>query len=179
MLLYLGAGRMNDGWRSLLAELTSATLYGRVWGCAAHRTILFPIVSVLVIGSVSFGAAHLFVPSGSLLELIWHSVGMLATLAVALSARFLSEMKTDLPIELLLPISTPVGDLSGLRVLAWQFDGPIAVALSIAVMHAAPAGRDAALLGAVAAAVSAWAGARRVGWRPSWSRWARSRRGMD
>ncbi|MEU0471938.1 hypothetical protein ACFW5S_29840 [Streptomyces olivaceus] len=49
------------------------------------------------------------------------------SVVLVLGARFLREMKQQLPLQLLLPVITPLGDLSGLLVLAWHFDGIVAV----------------------------------------------------
>lgn len=83
---------------------------------------------------------------------------------LVLGARFLREMKLHLPLELLLPVITPFGDLSGLRVVAWQFDGFVVVLTGVALMNAVPSATGAAVLALCLAAGCVGAGLRRTGW---------------
>ena len=138
MIVYVGSGWVGEGWRSLLDELTLVPLYGSTWGGLLARTILWPVIAVF--SGVSLGA----IVAGVGLLPFSVTAGLTATafifmaVLIVLAARFLSEMKTDLPIELLLPMPTPIGDLSGIRVLAWQFDGLIALLVGISVVQAMP-----------------------------------------
>lgn len=83
---------------------------------------------------------------------------------MALGARFLREMKLDLPLELLLPVITPFGDLSGLRFVAWQFDGFVVVLMGVALMAALPSAVGATALAVCMAVSCVWTGLRRTGW---------------
>ncbi|WIY74709.1 hypothetical protein [Streptomyces anulatus] len=83
---------------------------------------------------------------------------------LVLGARFLREMKLHLPLELLLPVITPFGDLSGLRVVAWQFDGIVVVLTGVALMNAVPSATGSAVLAVCLAAGCVGAGLRRTGW---------------
>ncbi|GGQ26499.1 hypothetical protein ACFFKE_18585 [Streptomyces mutabilis] len=73
-------------------------------------------------------------------------------------------MKLHLPLSLLLPVVTPLGDLSGLLLVAWQFDGLVAVVIGVAAMNAVPSAPGAAALAVVVAAYCVRAGLRRTGW---------------
>ncbi len=86
------------------------------------------------------------------------------SVVLVLGARFLREMKLHLPLSLLLPVVTPLGDLSGLLILGWQFDGLVAVVIGVAAMNAVPSAPGAAALAVAAAAYCVWAGLRRTGW---------------
>ncbi|CAM5421667.1 hypothetical protein [Streptomyces narbonensis] len=85
------------------------------------------------------------------------------SVVLVLGARFLREMKTNLPIELLLPIVTPLGDLSALRVFLWQFDGLVVVLAGALVMNGIPTAPGAALTALGITAYCLWAGLRRTG----------------
>ena len=50
-------------------------------------------------------------------------------LAAALALRMLSALKGTIPLRLLAPVPTPVGDASGINVLLWTLDGTIAAIL--------------------------------------------------
>ncbi|MEW5627399.1 hypothetical protein AB1388_12630, partial [Streptomyces hydrogenans] len=92
-------------------------------------------------------------------------------LVLVLGARFLREMKTDLPAALLVPLVTPFGDLAALRVFLWQFDGLAVVLAGALVTYRLPAA-SATLTALALAAWCVWAGLRRTGRSP-----LRARRG--
>ncbi|WP_406145449.1 hypothetical protein [Streptomyces anulatus] len=89
---------------------------------------------------------------------------MAGSVVLVLGARFLREMKLHLPLELLLPVTTPFGGLSGLRFVAWQFDGFVVVLTGVALMNAVPSATGSAVLAVCLAAGCVGAGLRRTGW---------------
>ncbi|MFE3830061.1 hypothetical protein [Streptomyces sp. NPDC059092] len=162
--VYLGSGWVSETWRGLRDELTLAPLFGEWWGGTLARTLAWPVVAVTAGASLGGGVAIMTRWSlyggrlGNALLLVAGS------LALVLAARFLREMKSHLPLELLLPVMTPFGDLSGLRVVAWQFDGFVAVVIGIAVMNAVPSALGATGSALAVAACCVWTGLRRTGW---------------
>ncbi|WP_327172667.1 hypothetical protein OG471_31920 [Streptomyces sp. NBC_01336] len=164
LCVYLGSGWVGETWRGLRDELTLAPLYGERWGGTLARTLAWPVVAVTI------GA---FLGGGFAVVVRWdHHSGHLGDTAIlvtgsvvmALGARFLREMKLDLPLELLLPVITPFGDLSGLRFVAWQFDGFVVVLVGVALMAALPSAVGATALAVCMAAGCVWTGLRRTGW---------------
>lgn len=162
--VYLGSGWVCETWRGLRDELTLAPLFGEWWGGTLARTLAWPVVAVTLGALLGGGLAvvtrwdHHSGHLGDTALLVAGSVVMV------LGARFLREMKLHLPLELLLPIITPLGDLSGLRVVAWQFDGFVVVAIGVAVMGALPSAVGAMALAIGIAACCVWTGLRRTGW---------------
>lgn len=157
-------GASPETWRGLRDELTLAPLFGEWWGGTLARTLAWPVVAVTAGVCLGGGLAtvtrwpHHGAPPA-------HTVLLAAgSVVLVLGARFLREMKLHLPLELLLPIITPLGDLSGLRVVAWQFDGLVAVVIGIAVMNAVPSSLVATALAVGVAACCVWTGLRRTGW---------------
>ncbi|MFI9122960.1 hypothetical protein ACIGW0_26805 [Streptomyces bikiniensis] len=164
--VYWGSGWVGETWRGLRDELTLAPLLGERWGGTLARTLAWPLVAVVTAAGLASGAALLArwpLQDGRAVDA---SLLVAGSLVLVLGARFLREMKTDLPVELLLPIITPLGDLSGLRVFAWQFDGLVAVLLGVLVMNEMPSASGAALTASGLAACCVWAGLRRTGWSP-------------
>jgi hypothetical protein len=162
--VYLGSGWVSETWRGLRDELTSPPLFGEWWGGTLARALAWPVTAVAALsglaGSLAF-AVQWPLRTGPFAETVLVVSG---TLVLVLAARFMREMKLELPLELLLPIITPLGDLSGLRIVAWQFDGVVAVVLGIAFMHAVPSALGATLLAIGVAACCVWTGLRRTGW---------------
>lgn len=162
--VYLGSGWVGETWRGLRDELAMAPLFGERAGGMPARTLAWPLVAVTGGTCLGGGLAvatrwdHHGGRLGDTLLLVAGSV------VLVLGARFLREMKLHLPLELLLPIITPLGDLSGLRIVAWQFDGFVAVTIGIAVMAALPSALGATLLAVGIAACCVWTGLRRTGW---------------
>ncbi|MBZ6142252.1 MULTISPECIES: hypothetical protein [Streptomyces] len=161
---YLGSGWVSETWRGLRDELTLPPLYGECWGGALGRALAWP-GAALAAGTLVGGVLALVLP--------WprHGASQLETLplvagsvVLVLGARFLREMKQQLPLQLLLPVITPLGDLSGLLVLAWQFDGIVAVVIGVAVMNAVPLALGAAGLAVGMGLCCVWMGLRRTGW---------------
>lgn len=162
--LYLGSGWVGETWRGLRDELTLAPLLGEWWGGALGRALLWPVVAVTggtLLGGGAAVAARWSLYGGRLPETALLVAG---SVVLVLGARFLREMKLHLPLSLLLPVVTPLGDLSGLLILAWQFDGLVAVVIGVAAMNAVPSAPGAAALAVAVAAYCAWAGLRRTGW---------------
>lgn len=136
--VYLGSGWVGETWRGLRDELTMAPLFGERWGGTPARTLAWPVVAVT--GGALLGGGCAVVArwdrhSGHLGDTALLVAG---SVVMVLGARFLREMKLHLPLELLLPVITPLGDLSGLRVIAWQFDGFVVVVIGVALMGALP-----------------------------------------
>ncbi|MFG2896922.1 hypothetical protein ACGFZH_07620 [Streptomyces zaomyceticus] len=160
--VYAGSGWVGEAWRGLRDELTLAPLYGGRWGGLPARTLAWPVTAVTVTaGSASAvtAAARWPLDGGPAATALL----VTASVVLVLGARFLREMKTDLPVELLLPVVTPLGDLSALRVFVWQFDGLVVVLAGVLLMNGMPSAPAAAL---TATAVTAWcvrAGLRRTG----------------
>ncbi|MFF0272365.1 hypothetical protein [Streptomyces sp. NPDC004330] len=170
--VHLGSGWVGEGWRGLRDELTLAPLLGEWWGGVLARTLAWPAVAVAVpvgLAGTLTAAARLPLQDTDPAETALLAAG---TVVLALGARFLREMKTNLPVELLLPLITPLGDLSALRVFLWQFDGLVVVLAGVLVMAAMPTASGAALVAVAAAACCVRAGLRRTGWslRPLASR---------
>lgn len=162
--VYLGSGWVSETWRGLRDELTLAPLFGERWGGMLARTLAWPVAAVTLgaglggtLGVMTLGLP----PSGRFGDTVLLVAG---SLVLVLGARFLREMKLHLPLELLLPVITPFGDLSGLRIVAWQFDGVVAVLVGIAVMDAVPSASGATALAIIMAACCVWMGLRRTGW---------------
>ncbi|MFF7554153.1 hypothetical protein ACFZA9_14840 [Streptomyces olivaceus] len=160
--VYLGSGRVGETWRGLRDELTLPPLFGGRWRGTLARGLAWPAAAVTAGTLLGGGAAaasrwpqydaH---PADTVLLAA-------ATIVLVLGARFLREMKSNLPLSLLLPVMTPFGDLSGLLVVAWQFDGLVTAMLGTALLHAAPSAPVAASLAAATATCCAWTGLRRT-----------------
>ncbi|MFH9807227.1 hypothetical protein ACH4NO_06415 [Streptomyces olivaceus] len=160
--VYLGSGRVGETWRGLRDELTLPPLFGGRWRGTLARGLAWPAAAVTAGTLLGGGAAaatrwpqydaH---PADTALLAA-------ATIVLVLGARFLREMKSNLPLSLLLPVMTPFGDLSGLLVVAWQFDGLVTAVLGTALLHAAPSAPVAAALAAAIATCCAWTGLRRT-----------------
>ncbi|MEV7370908.1 hypothetical protein AB0O51_08485 [Streptomyces sp. NPDC090301] len=161
--VYLGSGWVGESWRGLRDELTLAPLLGEWWGGMLARTLAWPVVAVVVpVGLASAVTLLTGRPlQGGPADAVLLTAG---SAALVLGARFLREMKMNLPVELLLPLITPLGDLSALRVFVWQFDGLVVVLAGVLVMNGMPSASGAALVALAAAACCVWAGLRRTGW---------------
>ncbi|GAB3246403.1 hypothetical protein GCM10027425_01750 [Alteromonas gracilis] len=118
---YAGAGWTGEGWRVLRDELRLPPLLGQRIGGPFLRHLPWPLaLAAALTGGVDLLAVGWGGSSGTIVLVV-------VALTLALSARLLREMKHLLPVDLLVPLPTPFGDLSGMRVLLWQLDGPSVV----------------------------------------------------
>lgn len=162
--VYWGSGWVAETWRGLRDELILAPLLGEWWGGVLARTLAWPVVAVVVTAGLAGGVAVVAgwpLGGGGPADAVLLATG---SVVLVLGARFLREMKTNLPIELLLPVITPLGDLSGLRVFVWQFDGLAVVLIGVLVMNEMPSAIAAFPVALGTAAWCVWAGLRRTGW---------------
>lgn len=160
--VYLGSGRVSEAWRGLRDELTLPRLFGDKRGGALARALTWPVAAVTTATLLGGGIA--VVSRWPLYDGRLPDTALLVAASVlpALGARFLREMKTHLPLSLLLPVMTPFGDLSGLLIVAWQFDGLVAAILGVALLNAAPSPLWALALATGTTACCVWAGVRRT-----------------
>ncbi|MGV9986343.1 hypothetical protein [Streptomyces olivaceus] len=160
--VYLGSGRVGETWRGLRDELTLPPLFGGRWRGTLARGLAWPAAAVTagtLLGGGAAAAARWPQYDAHPADTVLLAA---ATIVLVLGARFLREMKSNLPLSLLLPVMTPFGDLSGLLVVAWQFDGLVTAVLGTALLHAAPSAPVAAVLAAATATCCAWTGLRRT-----------------
>lgn len=120
---FLAAGVFSDGFRHAAEASTAPPIYG----VSTHRLYalhaLLPMAVALVAAAV--GAAVAVAVGTPPVAIV---VGALLLPALVL-LRAYDSAKGDLPVVLLTPASTPVGDASGLLVLAWQADSLLAAAV--------------------------------------------------
>lgn len=116
VLGYLAAGVFTDGLRHAADAAVAPPLYGYTVTQLYGLHGLFPLVAT-VIGTVIgvSGAVVVGAPASSLAPAV-----LLGVLLVALRAS--DSAKGPLPPHLLTPVVSPVGDLSGMLVVAWQVD---------------------------------------------------------
>jgi hypothetical protein len=125
LVVFLAIGVWCDGVRQGVASAGTPTLYGRTPTELALVASIAPFVAALVLGGI--GAAMAIVSFGApIAGLAWWC----ALVVFSVVLRVFDAAKGPLPIGLLMPVSTPVGDVSHLNVLLWQSD---AVLLALVV----------------------------------------------
>lgn len=144
---FAALGTFTDGFRHAAETRWAPTLFGHTSGQLFALHALLPAlvaVACTLVGGALTGLTGW--PSASLLE-----PGLLAVVIVAVRAY--DSTKGPLPLTLLAPAPSPLGDMSGLMVMAWQADAlilSIALGVGLALVTAA-----AGLLVAAGAAVLA------------------------
>ncbi|WP_114907849.1 hypothetical protein [Ornithinimicrobium murale] len=144
---FLALGTLTDGFRHAADTRSLPTLFGHT---TAQLFLLHTLVPVLLAVLCSVAGAGLARLAG------WPAAGLVeaALLGVLLVAvRAFDSTKGPLPLTLLTPAPSPVGDLSGLMVMAWQADALLlAIALGLGLAYVLTTG---GLLLAAGAAVLA------------------------
>lgn len=126
MLGYLSAGAFSDGVRAHADNIGAPALFGIAEQPLAMLHLILPLIASCVLMTVGAIGASTFVHPASPIGVV--TAAVFAVIMVAL--RGVSAVKGPLPITLLLPVPTPVGDVSILFALAWSFDG-LLIALAV------------------------------------------------
>lgn len=141
LLAYLAVGVLCDGLRNASENAGAASLYGWSTATMIGSHAILPGFACIVLGSMGTIAATLF--GATIAALPWW---MLLSVFIVL-VRVLDCAKGPMPIGLLLPIVTPMGDISILNVIAWQADALIIVltAAGALTVFSATAGTESTL----------------------------------
>lgn len=158
-LAYAGASVLCDGVRHAAAGRGGLPTYGFSDPVMLALHVLWPLVG----GTAAALLGWILVPGGGFLEGAFPggtTVALATVLAVVVGAvgiRVADALKGPMPVELLVPVITPAGDVSAVGRLVWLSDGPLLVA-ALGAAGLAQAGGMAAgwlfgALGVVAAVV--------------------------
>ncbi|WP_010206222.1 hypothetical protein [Salinibacterium sp. PAMC 21357] len=125
---FLALGVWSDGFRHASDTAVGVPLYGFgvVKEFALHATL--PAVGVIV-----------FVGSGALAASVAGASLLSAAVAVAfalfvITVRMMNATKGQMPLELLAPIPTAAGDLSGMLIVLWQADALLLISVASIVL---------------------------------------------
>jgi hypothetical protein len=128
VLVYLGMGPVSDGLRHAVAMSADLPLYGisdRLL-VACHTTFPgFCAVFLVGVGSIVAGMAD-----GNSVAGVQLISSVVATVTLSITVRVVTSLKGPMPIALLAPVSTPMGDVGAVTRLLWLFDGLLLAALS-------------------------------------------------
>ncbi|WP_449282957.1 hypothetical protein [Leucobacter sp.] len=141
LLAFVAAAPWCRGLAAAAAGSGSAPLLPAAPAGLAARHLIVPalLAGAAYLGGALWGST---VPAGlapaSTAEIPGWALPLtgLLLVATALLLRVLSAFKGPLPMKLLAPVPTPMGDMAGLNVLLWSFDGPINAALVGALLGA-------------------------------------------
>lgn len=125
VVAYVSVGTVTDGIRHAVEATSSTAMYGTSDLAMLGGHSLFPAVAALSI--VGIAAMVIVVATGGAA-----APPMIAASIVALSAvgaRLLDALKPPMPVELLFPIPTPMGDLSAATRVIWVLDAFFLTAL--------------------------------------------------
>ncbi|TFD54050.1 hypothetical protein E3T55_05055 [Cryobacterium frigoriphilum] len=115
---YLAVGVCCDGLRNAAENAAPGSLYGRDARIMIGYHTAFPLLAALVFGSL--GAVIAGVSGAALLW--WLLVAVFIVLV-----RVFDSAQGPMPIGLLLPVPTPVGDIAILNAIIWQADALLIV----------------------------------------------------
>ncbi|AZZ56853.1 hypothetical protein [Rathayibacter iranicus] len=119
--LYFAIGVWCEGLRLFGSTVGGSSPYGISSTMQAGLHLVVPIL----IGVPLASAGAVVVASGTVLPVIWTT--LLAVFAVAVQA--FSALKGALPVSLLTPVPSPIGDLSVVNVAVWLADAVTVMAL--------------------------------------------------
>ncbi|GAA2582331.1 hypothetical protein [Microbacterium binotii] len=151
LLAFAGLGPVTDGIRHAASAAADVPLYGVTDASLVALHALFPLVAAIALATLAAGLAAAASAVGAVTVL---AVALLVLMALAL--RLAGALKGSMPVALLAPVSTPMGDpMAGVR-LVWALDAAVLAAASgaaIALLPAAPVA-TCALAGVIAAMIA-------------------------
>lgn len=122
LLAYLAIGVFCDGLRHAAALGARPGLFGHgTWRLFALHAVAPAVVTLGAAGLASVAVAM----AGRPPDLLPLATGLVPVLVV----RAWGAAKGQIPVDLLAPVPTPMGDLSGLVVASWLADAPLVAAL--------------------------------------------------
>lgn len=157
LLAYLAVGVLCDGLRNANENAGPSSLYGGSAVTMIGSHTILPFIACIIFGSTGTVAATFL--GAPITTLPWWT--LLSVFVVLV--RVLDCAKGPMPIGLLLPVVTPVGDVAILNVIAWQADALLIVlttAGALTVFHSTAALDAAVWLTACIGVVAALAGRR-------------------
>lgn len=140
LVIFAALGAFSDGFREAADTAGRPALYG----VSAGRMLLLALPLPLLVGVI--------VPPGVVLLVggDWLAAGVLGALCTVLVAlRAYHSTKGALPVDLMMPVPTPMGDASAIGVWAWQADALIWTAAVSFLLATAVTGTPAMLWWAV------------------------------
>lgn len=150
ILAYAGVSVLCDGLRHAAALGEGSAQYGLSRPALRGLHAVWPTVAG--IGLAGAGAALAGAPAGL----------ATAVVGVVVAVRLADVLKGVMPVEMLVPIVTPMGDLSAAGRAVWLADGPLLVlAAGVAGAFAADGRGGLGLVAALVAAVLGWRALRR------------------
>ncbi len=136
LLAFAGLGPVTDGIRHAASAAADVPLYGVADASLVALHAVFPLAAAIALATIAAGLATTVSGVGAAPVL----AGALLVL-MTLALRLASALKGPMPVALLAPVSTPMGDpMAGVR-LVWALDAAVLAAASgaaIVVLPAAP-----------------------------------------
>ncbi|NLP86131.1 hypothetical protein HF576_20050 [Microbacterium sp. CFH 90308] len=136
-LAYVAVGTVTDGIRHAVEAMSSTAMYGVSDLAMIGGHSLFPAISAVAV--VGVAALVVVAATGGA---VWGPAAGAAVVALsAVAARILDALKPPMPVELLFPIPTPMGDLSAANRVVWVLDALLLTGLAgagVAIVGDAP-----------------------------------------
>ena len=126
VLIFAGLGPLTDGMRHAASVASDLPLYGISDERLFANHSLFPSTVVAIVLVAVIIACSVLVGIGAAAPII----NALALGLITLLARASNALKGSLPISLLTPAPSPMGDLSVVTRMAWALDGVLLAALA-------------------------------------------------
>jgi hypothetical protein len=134
LLAFAGLGSVTDGIRHAASAAADVPLYGVADASLVALHAVFPLLAAIALATLAAGLAATVLATGPATIL---AAALLAVSTLAL--RLASALKGPMPVVLLAPVSTPMGDPMAVVRLAWALDAVVLAAASGAAIVLLPA----------------------------------------
>ena len=123
LVTYVAVGPLTDGLRHAADASAALPLYGVSDLALVASHVVFPLLAAMVLLVLGGAAVLLWLPAALPLAASWAASIVLALTSVG--GRLMGALKPPMPVALLVPMPTPMGDMAALARMVWAIDGVV------------------------------------------------------
>lgn len=123
LVTYVAVGPLTDGLRHAADASAALPLYGVSDLALVASHVVFPLFAAMVLLVLGGAAVLLWLPAA--LPLAASCAASIVLALTSVGGRLMGALKPPMPVTLLVPMPTPMGDMAALARMVWAIDGVV------------------------------------------------------
>ncbi len=123
LVTYVAVGPLTDGLRHAADASAALPLYGVSDLALVASHVVFPLFAAMVLLVLGGAAVLLWLPAA--LSLAASCAASIVLALTSVGGRLMGALKPPMPVTLLVPMPTPMGDMAALARMVWAIDGVV------------------------------------------------------
>ena len=123
LVTYVAVGPLTDGLRHAADASAALPLYGVSDLALVASHVVFPLLAAMVLLVLGGAAVLLWLPAA--LPLAASCAASIVLALTSVGGRLMGALKPPMPVTLLVPMPTPMGDMAALARMVWAIDGVV------------------------------------------------------